>query len=229
MSDIRFQTKSVVRAELRGSERAWMDQICTKIAMSVLNLWDTKEEPSWTRRLLPAGHYALASRHYEHDFKTWLSVGGHGMIHPATGERVNAFAVVLNTAMRLGGDEVKLMARLHGQCEVYAYIPPQSARFVMRLIDSGRKSGLYREKMGWEALWRLLQATPDTGEIAVASYSVSDFFPPFDPETENALDWDEAVASLSKMLAIQEDGFRDYYFDNGETLMSLERAATSGV
>lgn len=212
-------------AELRGSERSWMDYMCNAIALATVGpIWDTAASPHWTRRLLPPGHYVAAKtgRDYEDSLLTWLRVGRGDMHHPETGASVNSLSVILNTAIRVGGDEVRLMARIHAQCEIHGFIPPESSAFVAGIISRGRESGLYRSDMGWEAVAELLLASGPAGKSVVMSYSVTDSFPGYDRETDEPKDWDTALASLDPTLAIREDTWKDYHFGNGDTLLSLE-------
>lgn len=227
MSHIRFDNGQR-HVELRGSERAWMAHVCSSLALTAFHPSDWLSSPCWTRKIVPAKHYLHGSKQYERDFETWLRVSSGEMVHPATGNRIEGFGIVLNTALRMGGDEVRLMARLHGQCEIHAFIRPEDALGVAEIIHTGRRSGIYRKDMGWEAVAALLRESAVAGRTVVTSYSVTETFPGYDEETEEANDWDEEVAGLDPMLGISRDGLSAYMFGSGDTAWTLQDAAHGG-
>lgn len=202
-----------------------MGYVCDALAMASLGpMFDGLPSPHWTRRLLPPGHYLSKSSGsaYKEGFLTWLRIGGSGMQHPETGAPVDAFGVILNTAMTLGGDTVRLMARIHAQCEIHGFIPPESAGFVAGIIEQGRKTRLYRDGMGWDSVAALLNASAVAKLPVVMSYSVSDSFPGWDEKKDEPKTWDAALAELDGMLAIREETWKDHHFGDGSTLLSLE-------
>lgn len=223
MSHIRFDNGNE-SVTLRGAERHHMSAVCNGIASSVMHIMDSSTSPSWTRRMLPPGHYALSEEpfRYEETFRTWLRVDGRGMRHPVSGESVDAFAMTLNTALRLGSDEVRLMARLHGQCELHAFIPPGECDFVAGLVDSGLAMGLYRPGMCWEDVAALLRSSGGAGRTVVTSYSVTETFPGWDSEKDAPNDWAAALEALDPLFALRREDWGRYYFGNGVTAMSLE-------
>lgn len=148
------------------------------------------------------------------------------MRHPVTGAQLDSFAVALNTALAIGGDVVRLMARIHSQCEIHGFIPPEDCEFVANIIAKGRKSGLCRSEMGWQGVSELLKTAAFDGNPVVMSYSVTDTFPGWDGEKDEAKPWDEAFAALDKSLAIKAEGWGDYFFGNGLTFFDLHEAAT---
>lgn len=85
------------------------------------------------------------------------------------------FCAELNTAILLGNDTIRLMARMHGQCEIHGYIEGQNRAWYADLIDEGRASGLLRESMGWEDVASLCRESDD-GPV-VTDYSVTESFP----------------------------------------------------
>lgn len=222
MSSVRFDNgKRAVT--LRGRERYWMAHVCNGLAFTAFSPSDFHSSPCWTRAIVPPDHYLHRSQRYEDDFHVWLNVSSHNMRHPVTGAMLDGFAVVLNTAMRLGSDEVRLLARLHGQCEIHAFVRPDGASFVATLIERGLKIGLYRPAMGWEDVRTLLLESASQDRAVVTSYSVTDTFPGRNPETDEPNDWDAALAALDPKMAIGED-LATYHFGDGETAMSLRAA-----
>ena len=233
MSYIRFDNghESV---ELSGSERRWMARVCNGLALTA---FAPSSVNCWTRALVPRDHWLRRSQRYVQDFETWLTVGSDTMLHPATGEPLSGFGVILNTALRLGSEEARFMARIHGQCEVHAYIRPESCNYFADLVESGLRMGLYRQKMGWEGVAALLRRAnmPGTRGTVVLSFSVTDTFDagPPDPKTEgwpeadrHAAAWERAVDGLDKSLELApSDPHKPYYFGSGHTAMSLRAAA----
>lgn len=226
MSSISFATRSR-SVRLRGAERFHMASICSKVAMSGLNIYDTASSPSWTRKILPQDHYALRyqSNQYEQALVGALGTGWMSLRHPTTGVKIDTFAITLNTALVLGSDVVKLMARLHGQCEIHAFIPPWDAKFIAGLIESGLRPNLFRQDMGWKEVSDLLNHSATSEETVVTSFSVTESFPGWDGETDSAKDWDTELARLDPTLCLKEENWSSYHFGDGTTFMSLEKAA----
>lgn len=225
MGSIRFDT-GVHNTRLDGAERAWMSNVVKDLALAAIGpIWKTD---SWVSRLLPPGHYLLttSAQHFEDSFRTWVRVSGQGMRHPATGAQLDPFAVVLNTALAVGGNVVRLMARIHSQCEIHGFIPPEDCEFVAGIIAKGRKSGLLRPEMGWQGVSELLKTAALDGKPVVMSYSVTETFPGWNGDTDEPGDWDAAFAALDKSLALKHEGWDAYYFGDGLTFFDLHEAAT---
>lgn len=92
---------------------------------------------------------------------------------------VNVFQTTLNTALAVGSDPLKLYARLHGQCEVHAFVEGENRKWLADIIQRGLDIGLYRTVPrgydGWEAVVTMLRKRDD--EPVVTSYSVCESFP----------------------------------------------------
>jgi len=89
------------------------------------------------------------------------------------------FAMKLNTALRLGNEFVRWMARVHGQCEIFAWIHGDDREFFADLLERGCREGLFRHKlekadMGYTTLITSLRCY--SGPV-VMSYSVTERFP----------------------------------------------------
>lgn len=160
-------------AEVSGRERAHFGGICSDLLASAIGpIFDHEGNPSWTRKLVPPGHYLHSEKdRYERSFGTMLRVG-HGDIFD-TG--ADPFTLSLNTALAVGGDPLRLAARIHGQCEIHCWVDGENRDWLAGIIEQGRLSNLFRKDSGWEQVIALLREE-NAGPV-VLSYSVCDQFP----------------------------------------------------
>ena len=89
-------------------------------------------------------------------------------------KKYNCFGISLDTAMAIGSDPIKLATRIHGQCEVHAYIEGVNRDWIASIIEQGQDINVYRDE-GWEPTINMLRSD-DTSPV-VLSYSVCDHFP----------------------------------------------------
>lgn len=167
-------------AEVSGAERGWMSHLCNQLldlALGVdLSAWD---EPHPLRRLLPPDHYV--TRYQGAQFTSMLKTALHCDLKLRyQDEWIDSFTLSLNTAMACGGDALRLCARLHGQCEIHAYVEGPNRAWLAEIIEGGMESGILRRQVrdyptGWESVTRLLRERDDAP--VVTSYSVTDSFP----------------------------------------------------
>lgn len=211
MSRIYFHSKDNL-AELAGAERHFMSHVIGNIAVAAVShlLDEWRESKSVFRSVVPS--WAQSS---EGDFEKAFrlvsqrgEMGGH-----------NVFALQMNTVMRTGNDVLKLMCRLHGQCEVHAYVEGPNRAWLAGLIERGMKSHLFRTGAGWESVVALLRE--DNTTAVVTSFSVTDWFPHYEEQS-----WDEAMEELrigphGKGLEMKPENWEDYWFDDGVTLLDL--------
>lgn len=198
MSRVYFHAPSA-EAELLGSERAWLGGLCNDLARGILDVQNNYER---IRELMPDrdGYRPFperSDRDYYERFQQWRmsaelfvtsSWGDGGLVWK--GNTIDSFSLVLNTACRVGGDAVKLAARIHGQCEIHGWCEGKDRAWLAGIIDQGLASGVYRKSlapgrpdgskgepqpMGWENVTALLRSRDD--EPVVLSYSVCDSFP----------------------------------------------------
>jgi hypothetical protein len=174
MSRVYFHSPSG-EAELRGSERAYAGSLCHDLLVLAMGAGDAfiggERDPLVT--LVPPGHYlhALQREHFRRSFRTWLHVGNE----PFAGVDISPFVAALNTAAVLGSDTMRLLARVHGQCEVHGWVDGPHRVWLAELIVDGREDHVLRDDMGWEGVATLLRARDD--EPVVMSYSVCRQFP----------------------------------------------------
>ncbi len=242
MSRIYFHSQSGT-AELSGRERAYMGTFCSSLLLVSMRLdqsWPS-EAPLY-RRMLPTAHYTQAGDDvsFLRAFSTWLCVGGDRETFGLT-TRVRPFDAALNTAVVVGGDAVKLMARLHGQCEVHAYVEGPNRSWLADIIESGRDGSILRSGQGWEAVVALLRSSDD--EPIVTSYSVCNRFP--NPQVANWTDdrdgdgfwdlpepeqWTRALRGLRESgggLEMKPDDWSAFYFGEGVSGFDVMEEATN--
>jgi hypothetical protein len=231
MSRIYFHSESGT-SEIRGSERAYFGTSCSDLALAMFHV-DFHDDR--IQYLLPPGGDPFDPR----TFRTWFSVGLGGQFHLPDGRQVDPFTVALNTAVVLGNDVVKFMARVHGQCEIHGFIEGPDRAWFAALIEKGRASKLLRADMGWESLITFLRARND--EPVVTSYSVCQQFPNFeiagwedDKDGEGfynlakAEQWARGLAALRASagdLRWNPKRWNAFIFGDGITVMHLREIA----
>lgn len=226
MSRIYFHTEGEEAAEVRGSERAHMGVTCSDVAVAMFGV-TFESDP--IRRILPKEWVTTGD--WVRMFKTNVAV--HGNAQFETPERPSVFDVVLNTALAVGGDGLKIMARLHGQCEIHAYVEGVDRAWLADIVDAQRRLNILRADQGWEGLSIFLRQASD--RPVVTSYSVTEQFP--NPtiigiEDEDASErwWEKSEAErwadgLAVLRAnhprLQPESWSDYRFTDGITAMDL--------
>lgn len=177
MSRVYFHTPTT-KAELRGSERAHMGVLVTDIAAGLLNAGGFRAREEFAPLIRP-DHYlkSITERGWSSAFETAWRTGGAGIpMLTWRGHDLDPFTISLNTAATVGNDAVKLAARLHGQCEIHAWVDGPNRAWLADIIDRGMASGVLRaETQGWERVVGMLRARDD--EPVVTSYSVCEQFP----------------------------------------------------
>lgn len=166
-----------------------------------------------------------------------------GSVITVEGYDINLGDVALNTAMDTGSDALRLLARLHGQCELHCWVDGPNRAWLADIVDAGREEGVLREDMGWEELAAFLRVQND--EPVVCSYSVSDSFPNYELLPENhrlkkreargddiddihdawyrmrwATQWKLCMGELRKQpgrLELKPEDWRTYHFGDGIT------------
>ena len=221
-------------AEVSGSERAYMGSVINELSLAIIN-------PKWQKdkllSLLPPSCYLKndykSDVDWARDFSIWFSVGMDGNFL-IDGKHVELFGLALNTAYKLGNDVVRLMVRIHGQCEIHCWIPGRDRAWITGIIESGLQTNLLRSEMGWNDVIKLLNLNSKTP--VVLSYSVCDGFPnPYGlGRSEGFSDkfwdmpyeeqWRLAFSALKKSrggLKICRETWNDFYYNDGMTAMDI--------
>lgn len=184
MSRIYFHSRAG-DTEVGGAERGWMGYLCQRTACGFLELPNSVLR---LRKLVPSNHYLNKLQRSDLEwgemFETAFAVSGcNEHLLEWRGRELNPFTIILNTALLFGNDVVRLAARLHGQCEVHAYVRGENREWLAGIIDQGLESGLLRKthsrsntlSSGWAETSAMLRSRSNIP--VVTSYSVCDQFP----------------------------------------------------
>ncbi len=166
--------------EVYGTERHYFNWLCNRALLAILNLGtDTESKPHPLRHAFPTSHYTARCRG-----KEWAATAETAIVAGiifdddslTIGDRRSSFGTAaLNTALAIGGDQLKLAARLHGQCEIHAFVEGPNRMWLANIIEIGLRRNIFRANTGWEGVVELLQSS--SKEPVVTSYSVCDQFP----------------------------------------------------
>lgn len=251
MSRIYFHSEHG-EAEVHGSERAYMGSMCGHMFTYAMGLDysgdDTPQHPSPLRRILNPKHYAADPRYEGARFidalSTVLRVGYQNDVLIVDGQHVDTFAASLNTAYVMGSDAVKLAARLHGQCELHAYVEGPNRAWLAGIMERGRETHVLRPGQGWEETAALLRSRDD-GPV-VTSFSVCEQFPNRGvagwkpPVEDDGEDWDawyelpeverwqmalDGLRAQGNGLELKPDNWQTFYFRDGVNGFQLRRIA----
>src|SRR5580765_4749066 len=135
MSRIYFHSQHGT-AEVSGRERGQAGLLCHELMCVALGINGRFSEPDRYRKILPPDCYALTIRVREFfgSLRTWMLVGFGSAFHLPDGTQVNVFEATLNTAVAMGSDPIRLLAKLHGQCEIHAYVEGPNRAWLADII-----------------------------------------------------------------------------------------------
>lgn len=147
--------------------------------------------------------------------------------------------IKLNSTLALGGDALKLVARLQGQMELYCYVEGEDRAWLASIIERACKDKILRQDLaykpycpeGWNGVIKLLRASSD-GPV-VCSYSVGPDFPGYllddEGDVEGRDDWSAGIERLRSeehnYLRLSPAGWDSYRFCNETTGFDLRDAA----
>ena len=169
MGVIYFNQRNGKRVPVSGPERNWMAHWVTGAFVGVLPVHRSPEKLArlFTHEQGPSNP---SSVHLSLEVGSLMDYSMH-----IKGEDPSLFTLQLNTALAIGNDVLKLCARMHGQCELHAFVrSAENQLWLAYIIGEGLDSRMLRKGMGWEAV--VEELTRDTGPL-VMCYSVSDDFP----------------------------------------------------
>jgi hypothetical protein len=233
MSRIYFHSPSDTE-EIYGRERAWMgcflEDLARGLTVSRFNCTDLA-------RFLPKDAWPLnelneangSAVRFAGALELWMRGGAPSESWVVGGQRYDCWQMTLNTCMAVGNDATKLCARLHGQCEIHAYVEGPNRAWLAGVVREGIRCGLMRdggnekERGQWSRLADWLEQRKD--EPVVTSYSVCEGFP--NPGVAGNVDedgwhatppqsrWDTAMARLRENdggLEIKPEDWAEYRF-----------------
>lgn len=198
MSRVYFHSPSEPAAELRGSERAYLGCLAQNVAEGLLDLRSLDRIDRLRNLLHPTHHMARADTAKPGWASKWaqdfgLAVGmvnsfGTRVLH-YDGRDIPVFDLMLNSALAVGSDQIRLAARIHGGCENHGWVDGPDRAWLADIMQTGIDTGVYRTTLpyyrngeidsysdqGWNDVIALLRKRDD--EPVVMSYSVTDQFP----------------------------------------------------
>jgi len=245
VSRLYFHTRDEGTAELMGFEYHHLCEAVRTIARGTVGLDDGDRlkglmSPEVARSSFQ-GVFDLRQLNF---YRTCTSTSRRGLA-TFDGKDLDAFHLVLNTAMALGNDPIRLAVRIFGQGDIHAWVDGSNRSWVADIIDEGLDFGVYRQSLrgtscGWEDVTSLLRGADDAP--VVMSYSVERAFPdgrltdyvydedgmsPFDdlPAEEQ---WDVAMAGLRsekrpdrRGLEIKPGDWKGVRFGYGLSMLDL--------
>jgi hypothetical protein len=231
MSRIYFHSPSG-DAEVLGAERAHAGCLVKDLAAGLFrHPYDDDGALIHLTRFSGVNPRAESSTPFLESFRLAFTVGRENLLN-WRGHEIAVSSLALNTALLLGNDTVKFLARLQGQCEIHGYVEGPNRAWLADIIERGVADGILRGGMGWDGppdhphgkgggVIPLLRSRDD--EPVVTSYSVCDSFPyaahvampPYPPEWSpegwSGEGWD--ALSDDERASYREEG-RDEAFDS---------------
>lgn len=113
----------------------------------------------------------VADTHFLNKLRTKLKIGEMAFI--VAGRRLEASNVMLNTALAVGSDPIRVAAKLAGW--EHCWVAGCDRDWLAAVVEAGRETGIYRADAGWEQLVEFLRA--DDTSPAVTSHSTGSSFP----------------------------------------------------
>lgn len=248
MSCITF-TAETWSVDIRGTERAYAGLLTTDLLLTALGMqgpfsWHPEYVVNPPREDAPGADSIL---------RTKVTIGTQMVVDPGDDENepvhAPSFELAINTALVMGSDPIRLLARMHATCELHGYMFPHDRAFIADIIEEGVESGILRQYMsyytyegatpsGWLALAEHLRQ-PDLSPV-VMSYSVCDSFPNYSIWSEGGNEggyeeyaalsegrqWSECFVALTKLrpwARLEEKSFCDTHIEPGTTAFDLVR------
>ena len=171
MSRITFESKER-SVDVRGSERFHAGYAIESINKAFLDISGNR---ALLIKAIPAFHHLrtmdINSPQWASNFEASFY---HGSLNlEVDDKKINGFHLSLNTASVIGDDAVKMLARIHAQCEIHGFVSGQNRAWMADIIAKGPVE-VFRPDSGWTEVVELLRESDD-GPV-VMSYSVTDDF-----------------------------------------------------
>ena len=185
MSYISFSSQ-YGKATLNNCERKLGIKICNDIMLEEIGKIELAKD--YLKHLIPQDSYIqryleTGEMNYE-PVRTWFEAGRDDFM--IEGQLEPVWYIAMNTAVAKGGDVVRLLARLHSQCELHCFVEGKNRKWLASIIKDGLTT-ILRPTMGWEEVMTLLESRDDCP--VVCSFSVCEGFPCFEclPEGHDLL------------------------------------------
>lgn len=242
MSQIYFHSKEDT-VGVSGSERYHAETLCHDVMWH--DLGDATEAVALLRQYLPREFRTAPADDVRLYLESRPSFGG-GTLH-IEGHDLDVWTMAMNSALSNGGDALRLLTRLHGQCELHCWVDGPNRDWLASLVEAGISDGVLRDGMGWDDVPPLLRSQSD--EPVVCSFSVSESFPNFEmlpsshrlkrrlekgDDIDDVIDayyrthwrtrWRDCVKGLKPRggrLEMKPEDWAEYYFSNGVTTRKL--------
>jgi hypothetical protein len=208
MSRIYFHAQNHDEVILSGSERAYMSNVINDMMLGALG--DLTYAEKWLKSLIRPDHYLhqYTGEEFANSCEVFLRVAwGEKLMLPSG--PIDPFTIALNTAYSMN-DQLKLFARLHGQCELHCWMEGETdKKWIANIIKKGLKNGLMRKDEGWEDVETLLREDGDFP--VVCSFSVGEQFPNLNclpknhPLLRDAQDEEKEIDAYDKFYEMDED------------------------
>ncbi len=179
-----------------------------------------------TQEMIHGPHYAQLDNVVRTYFNSLFDEGNNIVFD---GKTYGAHQILANTPVVMG-ETLAFLAKMHGYCEIHAYVEEDNREWLAGVIERGRKKNMLRPNMGWEDVMEHLRC--GDGGVVATSYSVCDSFP--EPEPENySEDWYElpheeqwkqglaAVRKNAEWLELRPDNLEVPCFSTELTLWDL--------
>lgn len=179
MSSINFHSIDG-EASVSGRERARAGLLCREILCATLGIHETSEEETYKEIIPPESMmFNRVAWSFPQALRAAVLYHSEVFVLP-NGEQIRLFETALNTVIAMGNEPMKLLARLHAQCELHCYVEGQHRAWLADILEEGLRIGLLHEwknhaYTGWAGVVKLLRARDD-GPV-VTSFSVSGEFP----------------------------------------------------
>lgn len=201
MSSISFRTRSK-EALVGGRERAWLGSMIVEgVGASVFR---PDEWARYNRRNLSK---VFSGKEWELEY---LFKSLHNPITTWAGKEWNSFEVMLNTAILLGSDAVKLAAIIHGTCELNAYFAKEDLEWLADTIE-GSPHIFRPETQGYDGGWAdVISLARSTRGKLTMSYSVTGQSKPafqVEPDTvfDEGLTMFDVMDATNKAISGEDD------------------------
>lgn len=232
-------TKKLITTPLCGSERMYMKRFSDQTGDHMISLLPEGKLKS----IVPSSEWIygrLSDRISQEDmyyFRLWMRDSEAKFV--IDGELYSTCDLLSNTAIAIGNDIIRMMVRIHNQCEIHLRVEGEDREWLAHIIQKGlwgkiiRNHPLYGDESGlgqWDLLRNFLVA--DDSQPVVMHYTVTDSFPygvltspekDFQPPISEEEIWNASLKVLreKEYPRLRPDGFSTTTFTHQKNLFWL--------